>query len=406
MKLAYQAYDRAGHTVADVIDAPDVVQARDNLRRQGLFVTRIAPDAVPAPSRARRSFRGGNRLKHLSMFTRQLQVLLTTGTPLVQALTSQERQIRDPRFREVVADLRQRVEEGATLASAMEHHPRWFDSVSRSLVAAGESGGGLDRMLDRLARLVQRRLQLRTRVTGALMYPAVLISVSFSVLIMMLLFVLPRFGVLFESLGTPVPASTQFLLAFSDLLRHYGWILPLLLLGAFFASRSWLATAPGRSAIDRLLLSIPGLGPLIRGYVTARILRVMGVLVEAHVPLLEVLELTRGVTGNGIYASVIDTAHLAVTRGESISAAFDNPTLIDPSVHEAIHHGEQSGQIAPLLLTMADFLDEENDAVIKSLTSILEPAILVVLGLLVGSLALAMFVPLFDMAAAAQGGAG
>jgi type II secretory pathway component PulF len=407
VKLVYQAFDAAGKSVTDKIDAADSNEAMEALRRQGLYVTEIKParDAggTSAQGGVRRMSRG-RMLKNLAMFTRQLSVLMTSGTPLVQALGALERQTADKSWRAVIAGLRVKVEEGATLSSAMDLNPDVFDPVCRSLIAAGESGGSFDQMLDRLATLTRRQMHVRNAVVGALIYPALLVVVAVAVLATMLLFVLPRFASLFETLDVALPPTTKMLMVMSDFLRSFWWTLPIVGFGGWFGGRSWLRSDGGRRWADTFMLKLPGFGPIMKNFAVARIARVLGVLINGKVPLLDALALARHTARNVNYVELVARAEEAVTRGSTMSSAFAVGNLMTPSLCEAIKSGEQSGQMGPLLLSIADFLDEDNEVVLKSLTSILEPAILIVLGLLVGFVALSMFMPLFDLTSMTQGG--
>lgn len=409
MRLAYEAYDKAGRAVRDTLEASGLQEAAEQLRRQGLFVTRLSEAgsaggsgnaAVAAPS----SGRLRNKARHLAMFTRQLYVLASTGTPMVQALEALERQAKDARWRQVVADLRRRVEEGASLSEAMERRPDCFDAVYRSLVAAGESSGEFAAMLDRLAQLVRKQAQMRSTLIGAMVYPALLLSVSAIVLTVMFIFVLPRFAGLFQTLDVPLPAGTRVMIALGEALRSYGWVALLAAVGGGWALHSWLRTDQGRQWLDTLLVDAPGIGKVTRGLCTARTARLLGTLIQSRVPLLEALALTRQAAGNIHYERLIDRAEEAVSRGEPISAVFADERLISPSVYEAVRSGEATGQIGPLLLNVASFLEEENEVLLRSLTSLLEPLILIGLGVVVGLVAMSMFLPLFDLTASAGGG--
>src|SRR5688500_7767046 len=407
MKYAYQAMDGSGKAVNSTIDAADESEAIDALRRQGLCVGDVRPAtaaslAAAKPKKSKR-MSAGRRLKNMTMFTRQLSVLVASGTPLVQALGALERQTKDVTWREVVTSVRVRVEEGTTLAEAMADHPHAFDAVARSLISAGESGGSFDVMLDRLAILCRKQLHVRSAVVGALIYPTLLICVAVGVLALMLLFVLPRFAELFETLDVELPPMTQLLMSCSELLRSYWWSLPLAAGAAAFGGRYWLKTNGGRRTVDTTVLRLPGVGGVVRSFAVARIARVLGVLLAGRVPLLEALGLARQTVSNWRYVDLVTRAEEAVTRGSNVSTVFAATDLVSPALCEALKAGEQSGQIRPLLLDIADFLDEESQVVVKSLTSILEPVILIVRGLVVGLVALSMFMPLFDLTSAAHG---
>ncbi len=417
MKLAYQAYDKAGRSVTDTIEAPSMDEASEQLRRRGLYVTSLrqghakggraadAASAEAAPLRQGVRLRGnGKRLKNLAMFTRQLYVLACTGTPLTEALHALARQAKDPSWRRVIEDLALRVEEGSSLADAMGAHPDCFDHVYRSLVASGETGGKFEPIMDRLSQLVRRRLQMRSAVVGALVYPSLLLVVAGGVLGLMLMFVLPRFGALFETLDLPLPPTTQALLWISDAIRGYWWAMLGTVALTVGGAWAWSRTASGQLAIDTVLIRVPLLGAVVRSFIVARIIRLLGVLVDSYVPLLEALALTKAAAGNAVYRRLVADAEHAVTRGDPVSSAFSDAQLVNPTVYEAIRSGESSGKLSAMMLNMADFLDEENEVVLKALTSILEPIILIVLGVLVGLVALGMFLPLFDLTAQAGSG--
>ncbi len=410
MRLAYRAWDAAGRAIADVVEAATADEARESLRRRGLFVTEIGEsnEAAKTAGSGGGSFlrrRPGKtaRMKMLSSFCRQLYVLVKTGTPVVQALEAVERQTRDATFRQVVTSVRTRVEEGIPLSEAMQAHGDFFDPVSRSLIHAGETAGKLPTMLERIGVLARKQVQLRSNIMGAMIYPTLLISISMSVLVLMMTFVLPRFATMFEDMDAPLPPTTKALMVISDILRNYWWAVIgglALIVGGFVA---WLRTEGGQRMRDTFLIRAPGIGGIVRNFATARIARLTGILLDSYLPLLDVIALVKESTSNYHYRTMLGNAEKAVTHGEPMSAALADPSLINQSAYEALRNGESTGQIAPLMLTVADFMEEENETVVKSLTSILEPVILIVLGLVIGFVAISMFLPLFDLTAAVSG---
>jgi type II secretory pathway component PulF len=418
MKIAYAGFDKSGKAASGVVEAPSIGEARDTLRRQGLFVTDFREQGQNAEGRGQNkggrstsalcpvpsALSAGQRLKHLAMFARQMHVLVSSGTPIVQALNAIERQTEHQGWKQVVARIRGRVEEGMPLSEAMRQQPQHFDAVCQSLMAAGESSGNLPAMLDRLATLSRKQLHLRNAVLSALVYPSLLVSLGVMVLVLMLLFVLPRFTGLFQTLDAPLPPSTRLLMWLSGALWDWWWALLIVLIGCGFGLRQWLGSDHGRRTLHTTALNLPKFGRLARSLMTARVSRMLGTLLESRVPLVEALQLTRQSAVNLHYSELLARAEDAVGRGEPISAVLGTSDLISACVQEAIRNGEASGQIGAPLVHMADFLDEENDVVIKSLTSIIEPAILIVLGLIVGSIAMSMFLPLFDLVSAAHGG--
>ncbi len=416
MKLAYNAYERSGRQVADVIEAPNVAQAIDDLRRRGLFVANIqeatgqgqalAPraSARPAAARAHKLGSAGKRLKNLSMFTRQLYVLTASGTPLVEALAALERQFRSQGWQAVVHQVRRGVEGGQSLAQAMQERPDAFDAVYCSLIEAGEASGRLPAMLQRLGTLVQRKLHARNLIVGAMVYPILLLAIAGGVMIALITFVIPRFGELFKTLDVPLPASTKALIDLSAFLRGQWYVVLGVAAAGGTALFSYLRSPGGRRTVDAIVLGLPQLGRIIRSFITARITRLMGVLLESKVPILDALALARQVAGNSRYVDLLRQAEDSVTRGQGMSPPFVTSDLVNPSVSQAIRNGEQAGQLGPLLSEISTFLDEDNEIVLRSLTSILEPAILVLLGLVVGGMAVSLFTPLFDIATVMQGG--
>jgi type IV pilus assembly protein PilC len=410
MKLEYKAFDGGGKATAGVIEAADVIAAADLLRRKGLYVAEVTSSAAPAAEKTSLHRRGrrisrGQRLKNLALFSRQLGVLTSSGTQLVDALRALERQARPGPWREVIASLRVRVEEGASLSEAMAAHSDYFDVIVRSLVAAGESSGHLLEMFDRLAVLKQKQLRVRNSVVGALIYPCLLLSLGLNIFVGLLLFVIPRFAGLFQMLDVPLPATTRVLVQASAILRGYWWLIAPLVVGAVVALVLYLRTPRGRQFRDSTVLRVPYLGRIARSFSTARIVSLLSVLLQAHLPVLESLRLVRQAAGNTRYQDLVVKAEDYVARGEPMSTAFADTTLIDPAVHEAIRSGEESGEIDKMLVNIATFLDEENEVIVRSLTSIMEPVILIIMGLLVGLIAVCMFLPLFDLTAMTQGGA-
>lgn len=414
MKLSFKAYDKSGKVVADTIESADADAAAEDLIRKGLYVTEIAEatGSSPGDSSANDSGKSGDRLfgrahrlKELAIFTRLLYVLASSGTQLVEALGALERQVKAGPWRDVISALRLRVEEGSPLSEAMSEYPEYFDPIYCGLVAAGESSGKLPVMLDRLAGLKQKQLRIRNSIVGALIYPSLLLVIAVSVMSLLLFFVVPRFAGLFVTLGVPLPSSTKVLVTASTILRSYWWGILSVLIGCTVVAVSWLKTPAGKLYRDSIILRLPQIGKIVKNFATARIVRLLGVLMESHVTILEALHLTRQAAGNIRYNELISRAEEQVSQGELISSAFSDTDLITPSVCEAIRSGEQSGRLGSLLVNVADFLDDENEIIVRSLTSIIEPIILVLLGLLVGVVAISMFTPLFDLTSMMEGGA-
>ncbi len=411
MKLAYNAVSTTGTPVSDIIDASSMDEAMDLLRGKGLFVTQIEPES-DSKARAKAKAKGSGirlksrtkRLKDVAMFSRQLNVLVATGTPLADGLAALERQVRDADFKAQLAIIRDHVEQGLTLYEALGKAPKYFDEVYRNIIKAGEESGSLPVMLDRLALLTRKQVQIRSQISGAMIYPCLLIFISIAVLAIMLTVVMPRFTGMFESLDVPLPATTVALMAMSDGLRTYWWAVLLGAVGGVVALKFYLATPGGKRYMDGVMLTVPVLKEVTRSYATARIARLMGVLIECNVPLLDTIQLVRCATGNSKYETMMIRAEQIVVSGEPVSGAFADERMIEPAFYEAVRNGEQSGRLSMLMITVADFMDEENDTRLKALTSLFEPLILVFLGLMVGGIAISMFMPMFDLTSMAGGG--
>ncbi len=401
MIFIYEGCDATGNKISDSIEAGDEKQARELLRTKGLFVLSISEQGKSANQGSRNKSKtrisNGSNLKELTTFTRQLAILVSNGTPMIDALASIRKQTKNEVWKTIVADIYKRVEEGASLSEAISHHPRHFNPVSKSLIHAGESSGQMHLMLQRLADMVRQQTHIRSSFLGAMLYPLVLIVVSFLVVVMLVVFVMPRFTGLFETLDAPLPPTTKFLMVISTAIKYYWWLMLLGIGGVLTGIWAWTKRPKSKFLIDQVVLKIPRAGTIVRDYTSAKIARLLGMLISSHVPVLEALALTKASIQNTQYIKMMTQAEDAVTRGENISVAWENSELLNNSVVEAIKSGEETGNIGTTLLNIAGYLDEDNEVIIKSLTSIIEPIILVVLGIIVAIIALSMFLPLFDL---------
>jgi len=409
MNFNYQAYDKSGALREGVIDAPSTDEASEVLRKKGLFVSTISANEIKRSKKKSHKSDSGKK-KHvppkvIADFARELGVLVSTGTPLIDAISSIERQSTNDAWLAVLTRVRQRLEEGDSLAAALDGDRQAFTAVFRSLVAAGESSGHLDTMLLRVAVLTRKQAQIRSNILGAMMYPILLTGVAILVMGLLIGVVLPRFAGMFETLDTPLPASTAVLMAMSEFIRSYWWGVIPMLVASIFGIVWWLKNPTGQQFTGNVWLKVPKLGDILRSFMTAQITRLLGVLLEAKVPMLDAIELTRESLGHEQYRQLMASAADAVTRGEPISSALSTDGLITASASEAIRNGEQTGRLSEVLVHISDYLDEDNETVIKSLSSLIEPVIMIVLGVLVGFVAISMFLPLFDLTATAGSGA-
>lgn len=406
MKFSYEAYTKSGVPKTGTIDAKDQSEAEDKLRKKDLLVTRITGDGTSSKSssKSNKAKGKGNRkisVKIVSEFARELSILVSTGTPLVDAIHSLEMQAKAENWQNILQQLRARLEEGDSLSDAMQAQHDVFGPVFCSLAAAGESGGNLDVMLNRVSKLLRQEAKIRANIAGAMMYPILLTAISAIVLTVMIGLVLPRFAGLFESLDTDLPPTTKFLMMISTIMRSYWWAIIPGIAVSVASLIFWLRSDHGQTTAESYALKVPVLGNTICSIQTARIFRVLGLLIESKVPILESIELTRRSVSNTLYKNLLTRAEEAVTIGEPVSTAFAADDLIIHSAVEAVKNAEQSGRMGPVMIQLADYLDEENETVIKSISSLIEPIIMIGLGLMVGFIAVSMFLPLFDLTASA-----
>lgn len=408
MSFVYSGFDASGKPVSGTVDAAGTAEAIESLRKRGVFTTSVhAAEAGAAATAALvRGASGKTGLQDISQFYRQLSVLMATKTPLLQALIVVEKQTRTPSLRATIGELRRRVEEGESLAAAMSADTKTFDSVARSMVAAGEAAGMLDKMLGSLAVLVRRQLTVRRQIVGTLTYPVILITVSFCVVIALLVAVLPQFAEMFKSMQTPLPPTTKLLMWIGDVLRAQWMFVVPSALGLGFGAYRLVRSPRGIGAIDAYLVRAPRIGPMRRSFAVASFCRLLGTLIDARVPLLEAIKLTRESIRCKPYADLLASAEGAVERGQPLAESLADESLVDAGVTAAISSGERAGRVGPVLLQIAEFLDEDNEQFMKLLSTILEPVVLGVVGVLVGGIAISMFLPLFDLAASAGGPGG
>lgn len=408
MKFSYQAYDKSGSLKSGIIEASSHDDASEQLRKKGLFVSSIDKGLDSARgSRNQTKKSHAHKITHrvVAEFARELSVLIATGTPLIDAISSVERQSSNENWTKVLRGVRVRLEEGDSLTAALGEFSDVFDAVFRSLVAAGESSGHLDAMLQRVANLTRKQASIRSSLMGAMMYPILLVGVALIVMGLLIGVVLPRFAGMFETLDTPLPATTAVLMSISEFIRAYWYgVIPGIVISLALLIR-WIRSEHGHEVLSVYALGVPKLGTIQRSFMTARITRLMGVLLEAKVPMLDAIELTRQSVQNPKYKGLLDRAEQAVTKGEPISSALTRDGLMITSACEAVRSGEQSGRLAEVLMHISDYLDEDNEIFVKSASSLIEPVIMIGLGIIVGFVAISMFLPLFDLTATAGGGA-
>lgn len=335
--------------------------------------------------------------KNLAVFTRQLSVLLGAGLPLLQSLRLLGNQEPHQGFAAVILKVREDVESGMALASAMKKHPRAFDALYSNLIAAGEAGGILDTVLKRLALYTEKNLKLTRDVKAALVYPVAVMLVAVIVVAGILWKVIPAFASLFHDLGAQLPLPTRVVIAASDGIITHGWILLAVTTAAAVWVRRFCATPGGRRARDALLLKMPIVGTIVRKVAVARFCRTLSTLLASGIPILQGLEITARSAGNAVVERAIVATRAGIERGESIASPLSATDVFPAMVVQMISVGETTGALDAMLARVADFYEEEVDAAVAGLVSLLEPALIAVLGIVVGGIVISMYLPILDL---------
>jgi len=398
--FAYSGRTRAGQTVSGERAADTMDAAVTALRREQVLVTRITPakDKAEAPKKEKVGKIGKKvAAKNLAVFTRQFSVMIDAGLPLVQCLDILGSQEEDKNFAAVIANTREAVEGGASLADAMRRHPKTFDPLFTNMIAAGEAGGILDTILKRLATYIEKAVKLSGQVKSAMVYPIAVVVIAGGVVGVILWKVIPTFASLFSGLGAELPLPTRIVIAMSNNLVRF---FPFLLVAAglfVYAVRTYYATDKGRRVIDAMMLKLPVLGNILRKIAVARFCRTLATLVSSGVPILDGLEITAKTSGNAIVEDAIMTTRTSIERGETIAAPLKDTTVFPSMVVQMIGVGEATGALDTMLAKIADFYEEEVDTAVAGLLTLLEPIMIAFLGVIVGGIVIAMYLPIFDL---------
>jgi len=348
------------------------------------------------------TFGSGVTTKDIVIFTRQFATMINSGLPLVQSLDILAEQTENQVLRKVIQDVLYDVESGHTLADALRKHPKVFTDLYVNMVAAGEAGGILDTILLRLATFLEKNDALVRKIKGAMVYPGVIFSVAIVAISILLLFVIPTFETMFESAGIPLPLPTRVVIIMSQVLQGYWWAFLAGIIGAAFGIRYAYGTDDGRLFLDRLMLSLPIIGDLQRKAAVARFTRTLGTLVSSGVSILEGLEITARTAGNRVIHDAVMDSRTSIAGGETIAGPLKESGVFPPMVVQMINVGEQTGGLDEMLSKIADFYDDEVDAAVEVLLSAMEPIMIVFLGVIVGGMIVAMYLPIFDMINAVQ----
>ena len=395
--FAYTGRARGGQTVNGEFMADTVDAAVAALRREQILVTQITPVKEKAAKGDKKVRSKSVSAKDLAVFTRQFSVMIGAGLPLVQCLEILGTQAEDKNFGAVILATRADVEAGASLADAMQKHPKAFDSLFTNMIAAGEAGGILDAILKRLATYIEKAVKLKGQVKSAMIYPTSVIVIATVVVAAILWKVIPTFATLFAGLGAELPLPTRIVIAMSNFLVAYMPIIIAAIVGMVFAVRAYYKTENGRRAIDKLLLGLPVLGLLLRKIAVARFCRTLSTLLASGVSILEALDITAKTAGNAVVEDAINTTRKSIERGETVAGPLRQTAVFPPMVVQMIGVGEATGALDTMLSKIADFYEEEVDVAVAGLLTLLEPIMIAFLGGVVGGIVIAMYLPIFAL---------
>ena len=399
--FSYSARNVSGVLQQGEIELPNRQDVVGFLRKQRLIPVKI--EEKKAALGISLKFGSGVKTRDIVIFTRQFATMINSGLPLVQSLDILHKQSENKTLAKVIEQVQHDVESGNTLADALRQHPKVFTDLYVNMVAAGEVGGILDVILLRLATFLEKNDALVRKIKGAMVYPAVIFTVAVGAVATLLIVVIPTFQNMFEGAGVALPGPTLLVIAMSEILQNYWWAIGGAIVAAIAALRYAYSTNGGQLAIDRMLLNLPVLGPMLRKSAVARFTRTLGTLVASGVSILEGLEITARTAGNRVIQDAVMESRASIAGGETISEPLKRAGVFPPMVVQMINVGEQTGGLDEMLTKIADFYDEEVDQAVEALLAAMEPMMIVFLGGIVGGMIVAMYLPIFDMINAVQG---
>jgi len=406
--FAYEGRTASGEVRKGELEAADGEAARNRLRQM-----QISPTAVRAKGGG-----GGSvnikmpqfdfmkpkvTTKDLVVFTRQFATMIDSGLPLVQCLDIQSKQAANPTFRAELLVVKDQVEAGTTFAEALNKFPNTFDELFRNMIAAGEVGGILDTILNRLAQYLEKADKLKRQIKGAMMYPIIVVGVSLVVVAILLLKVVPTFEEMFAEFGAALPAPTQIVIDLSKWLQANFLFIVIGMVGIYVGVKQFYKTKRGEVVLDGLLLQMPVMGDLLKKVAVARFCRTLGTMISSGVPILEALEICARTAGNKVIQNAVEKVRTGISEGRSISEPLSEAKIFPEMVCQMITVGEATGALDVMLGKVADFYEDEVDQAVENLTSMMEPIIIVFLGVIIGGLVIAMYMPIFSMASSVGG---
>jgi len=405
--FAYKALNEAGRAVEGLKEADSPKTLRTVLRRDGLYLTEVVAEqkaqAASPEVNVRRWIGGRIKSDDVAVATRQLAVLVNAGVPLVEALTALVEQVDQERLKRVLSTVKQRVNEGSSLADALGQHPKAFGTLYVNMIRAGESSGALDIVLYRLADFTEAQARLRSKILGTLTYPALMLIIASVIMGILFTVVIPKITKIFEDTKVALPWTTRFLIAFSTFAQDWWWAVGLLLVAAGFGFARWVRTPGGRARWDAAVLRAPIFGNLVRQIAIARFSRTLATLLKSGVPLLTSMDIVRNIVGNTRLADVIDQSRESIKEGESIAAPLKRSGEFPPLVYHMVSIGEKSGQLEDMLANVANAYDSQVETRIAALTSLLEPLMIVGMGVVVAFIVFSILMPILQINTIAGG---
>jgi len=397
--FAWTGRTRQGAVQKGEVSAKSRDEVISLLRKQNILVTSIQPkrsmSQVGIPGLTAKV-----KEKDLAVFTRQFATMIDAGLPLVQCLEILSAQTENPTLAKVIGEVRQDVEGGSTYADALRKHPKVFDDLYVNMVAAGEAGGILDTILNRLAKHIEKAMKLKKQIKSAMVYPGVIVTVAVGVIAILMVWVIPVFSKLFSDFGGALPGPTQMVIGASNFMKSYWYVILFIAGGVFYLLRRVYKTEAGRHFMDQFALKLPVFGDLIRKASVAKFTRTLGTLISSGVPILEGLIIVAKTSGNKIIEEALLKARQSISGGKTVSEPLGQAKVFPPMVVQMIAVGETTGALDAMLGKIADFYDDEVDASVAALTSLLEPMLMVFLGVVIGFIVIAMYLPIFKMAGA------
>ncbi|MFN4033193.1 MAG: type II secretion system F family protein [Fimbriimonadales bacterium] len=400
--FGYEAVDNKGRTLKGAIEADNEPLVLAKLHEQGLHVVRVEPQRARAKLFSGLGKSKKPKLQALVLFTRQFATMIDAGIPILRCLDILHTQTKDAALKNALDATRKDVKSGLALNEAMEKHPLVFSDLFVNMIRAAEVAGILDQILDRLATFLEKDLEVRQKIKSAMMYPVMVLVFSFLVLVAIFMFVLPKFKEIFASMNVEMPTMTKVLFSASDFAIAYWWAIAGALAGVAFAVKAYIRKPTGRYQYDWLKLRFPIFGELVLKLAVARFARTLGVLISSGVPLMRTLEIVGQTSGNQVLAQAIEGTRQSIREGQPLSAPFAATGLFPSMVIHMMDIGEESGRLSEMMVKIADFYEQEVDATIKGLTSMIEPLLIVFLGGVVGFIAISIMMPMFKLINAIQ----